>query len=75
MYTPLRSCFRRMMFIMLLAVLLLAVPVSAQQTYVTRYDAFTGFNFLNSSKINLSEPGFGTQIGFRPKTWYSFGFD
>jgi len=75
MYTPVRGCFRRMMFIMLPAILLLAVPVSAQQDYVTQFDAFAGYNFLNSSKLGLSEPGFGGQFGFRPKTWYSFGFD
>ena len=72
MYTPQPP---RMMFIMLLAILLLAVPLFGQQTYVTRFDVFTGYNFLNSSSISLSEPGFGAQIGFRPKTWYSFGFD
>ncbi len=72
MYTPQPP---RMMFIMLLTILLLALPVSGQQTYVTRFDAFTGYNFLNSSNIGLSENGFGAQFGFRPKTWYSFGFD
>ena len=72
MYRPQRQ---RMMLIMLPVVLLLAAPVFAQQTYVTQFDAFTGYNFLNSSKIGLSEPGFGAQFGFRPKTWYSFGFD
>lgn len=48
---------------------------SAQQTYVTRYDAFAGYNYLNSSGIGLSQPGFGFQAGFRPTTWYSVGFD
>jgi hypothetical protein len=78
MYTPQpsqRSCVPGMMFIMLLAFLLLASPVFGQQTYVTQFDAFTGYNFLNSAKLGLSEPGFGAQFGFRPKTWYSFGFD
>jgi len=72
---PQRSCFRRMMFIMLPVILLLAVPAFGQQTFVTQFDAFTGYNFLNSAKLGLSEPGFGGQFGFRPKTWYSVGFD
>lgn len=72
MYTPQSP---RMMLIMLPAILLLALPVLAQQTNVTQFDAFAGYNFLNSSKISLSEPGFGGQFGFRPKTWYSVGFD
>jgi len=65
----------RMMFIMSVAILLLALPMFGQQTYVTRYDAFAGYNFLDSPKVNLAENGFGAQFGFRPKTWYSFGFD
>jgi len=77
MYTPQpqRSCAPRMMLIMLAAFLLLASPVTGQQTYVTQFDAFAGYNFLNSSNVNLAEHGFGAQFGFRPKTWYSFGFD
>lgn len=64
------------MFILwLAAVSLLAAPAFGQQTYVTRYDAYTGFAFLNSSNVDLFEPGFSTQVGFRPRTWYSFGFD
>lgn len=48
---------------------------SAQQTHVTRYDAFIGYNLLSSPSISLTQPGFGMQIGFRPATWYSVGFD
>jgi hypothetical protein len=61
----------------LLATLLL-LPASAvfgQQTYVTRYDLYAGYAFLDSPRINLFEHGFQTQIGIRPRTWYSLGFD
>jgi hypothetical protein len=55
--------------------LLLTSIAFGQQTYVGRYDVYTGFMYLNSSAINLGEPGFHTQIGIRPTHWYSLGFD
>lgn len=55
--------------------LLLAPAGLAQQNYVSRYDLFTGYTFLDSPAIGLFENGFQTQIGIRPKTWYSLGFD
>ena len=63
------------MLILLTAVLVLSFPALGQQTYVTRYDAFAGYAFLNSPKVSLFENGAQFQIGFRPKTWYSLGFD
>ena len=64
-----------MMSIMLPAFLLLALPLFGQQTYVTRYDAYVGYAFLDSPHIGLFENGVAAQVGFRPKTWMSFGFD
>lgn len=59
-----------------LAILLVAVsPVFGQQTYVSRYDAYVGYSFLNSPAVSLFEPGFAAQFGVRPKTWYSLGVD
>lgn len=55
--------------------LLLATGAFGQQTYVTRYDLFAGYAFLDSPKIGLFENGFQFQIGVRPKTWMSLGFD
>ena len=46
-----------------------------QQSYVTRYDIYGGYAFLNSPNVSLFEHGFASQIGFRPKTWVSVGFD
>lgn len=63
------------LLIALAALLLLALPAFGQQDYVTRFDAFGGYAFLDSPHIGLFENGFATQVGFRPKTWYSFGFD
>jgi hypothetical protein len=57
------------------ALLLLAPAAFGQQTYVTRYDLYAGYAFLDSPHVNLFEHGFQTQIGIRPRTWYSLGFD
>lgn len=46
-----------------------------QQTEVSRYDAYVGYAFLNSPHIGLFENGVALQVGYRPKTWYSVGFD
>ena len=67
---------RRMMSIMApLAFLWLSLPAFSEQEYVTRYDAFVGYGFLSSPNVSLFENGFAAQVGFRPKTWYSVGFD
>jgi hypothetical protein len=55
--------------------LLLSFPLAGQQSYVTRFDAYGGYGFLNSPAVSLFEHGFAAQIGFRPKTWVSMGFD
>ena len=54
---------------------LLPLPLSGQQTYVSRYDLYTGYAFLDSTKIGLFENGLHTQFGYRVKTWVSLGFD
>jgi hypothetical protein len=55
--------------------LLVTSPVFGQQAYVSRYDAFAGYTFLDSPHVGLFENGFQFQAGVRPKTWYSLGFD
>jgi hypothetical protein len=57
------------------ALLLVAAPALGQQTYVTRFDTFAGYSFLYSPHVSLFENGFHYQIGVRPTTWYSIGFD
>jgi hypothetical protein len=49
--------------------------LSGQQTYVTRFDEFTGFTYLSSPHVGLGENGFHTQFGVRTWTWMSLGFD
>jgi hypothetical protein len=55
--------------------LVLSLPLAGQQSYVSRYDLYAGYAFLNSPKIGLFENGFHTQFGVRPRTWVSLGFD
>ena len=47
----------------------------AQQNYVSRFDAYVGYAFLNSPHISLFENGVALQVGLRPRPWYSVGFD
>ena len=59
-----------------MACAILFIPLaSAEQAYVSRFDAFVGYSYFNSPKISLTENGYHMQIGFRPKRWYSMGFD
>jgi hypothetical protein len=55
--------------------LLIGSQAFGQQSYVGRYDLYTGFMYLNSPHISLGESGFHLQAGVRPTTWYSLGFD
>jgi hypothetical protein len=50
-------------------------PAQAQQNYVSRFDVFAGYSFLDSPHVKLFENGLHFQVGVRPKTWYSLGFD
>jgi hypothetical protein len=65
----------RVIVITLGILFLLSFTLSGQQTYVTRFDAYGGYGFLDSPKVNLFENGFAAQVGFRPTTWLSLGFD
>ncbi len=65
-----------MLFLVLpLVLLLLPSPASGQQTYVTRFDAFAGYSFLDSPHVSLFENGFATQAGVRVRPWLSMGVD
>jgi hypothetical protein len=66
---------RRAIVITLGILFLLSFPLSGQQSYVTRFDFYAGYGFLDSPKVNLFENGAAFQIGVRPTTWLSLGFD
>lgn len=59
----------------LLSFVIWVLPALGQQTYVTQFDWYAGYAFLDSPHVGLFENGFQTQFGFRPRTWVSLGFD
>jgi hypothetical protein len=58
-----------------LFIFLLSAAGFAQQEYVPRYDAFTGFSYLNSPKLNLAERGFNAEFGVNVTRWLGLGGD
>jgi hypothetical protein len=56
-------------------VLLTGLPVFSQQTYVSRYELYGGYAFLDSPHINLFENGVQFQAGVRMRTWLTLGLD
>jgi len=68
---------RRPRALALLPLLLAAAaqPGSGQQAYVSRFDMFTGYTYLDSPAVSLGENGFHFQTGVRANTWLSLGFD
>ena len=65
----------RAMVIALGIIFFASLPLSGQQAYVSRFDAYVGYGFLDSSKVSLFENGGAFQFGVRPTTWLSLGFD
>jgi len=57
------------------SLLLMGSQAFGQQSYVGRYDVYAGYMYLNSPHIGLGENGYHIQVGVRPSTWYSLGFD
>ncbi|MBV9766771.1 MAG: hypothetical protein JOZ48_18145 [Acidobacteriaceae bacterium] len=58
-----------------LSFFLITQSAQAQQSYIGRFDAYGGFMYLDSPHISLGEPGFHMQVGVRPRSWFSLGFD
>jgi hypothetical protein len=56
-------------------VILLCLPVVAQQTDVNRYTIFTGFDYLLGPGRNLTERGIEADFGVTVKPWMSLGAD
>lgn len=68
---------RRLRTVALLPLALAAasLPVCGQQAYVSRFDMFTGYTYLDSPAVSLGENGFHFQAGVRANRWLSLGFD
>ena len=66
---------RSSVFLLLLFLFFTVVSSVAQQDFVSRYDAFAGYSYLNSPKLSLSQNGFHTQFGVNAKSWVALGAD
>jgi hypothetical protein len=58
-----------------MAIIAFAGLAHGGQDYVSRYDFFAGYAYLNSPHVSLPEHGFHVQAGVRPAPWYSLGLD
>ncbi len=70
-----RTRWFRPMALLPLALAVASLPGFGQQTYVSRFDLFTGYTHLDSPLVSLQENGFHFQTGVRANTWLSLGFD
>jgi len=58
-----------------MVLLFVATWAFAQEPYVPRYDAFGGFSYLHSPKLNLAERGFNLEMGANVNRWLALGAD
>ena len=67
----------RVAILCLFALALLLPPSTAlgQQTYVSRFNTYIGYSFLDSPHVGLFENGLHYQAGVNPTTWLAVGFD
>ena len=59
----------------IISFLSLSTLAFSQQDYVPRYDAFAGFSYLSSPKLNLAERGFDGEFGINLNRWLALGGD
>jgi len=57
------------------ALLLSSSAAFGQQTYVSRFNTYIGYTFLDSPHVSLFENGLHYQVGVNPTTWLALGFD
>ena len=61
--------------LVILLFLLLTTLCFAQQEWVSRYDVYTGYSFLQTPKLGLFENGFNGEFGVNVKPWVALGGD
>jgi hypothetical protein len=59
----------------LLLALLFCLPAVGQQRHVNRYDIFTGYSYLNTPVISLTQHGFNSTVGINLRRWLALGAD
>jgi len=52
-----------------------SITCFAQQDYVSRFDAFGGYSFLDTPSLNQLLNGFNGEFGVNVKTWIAIGVD
>ncbi len=55
--------------------LFVSLAARAQQEYVSRFDAFTGYSYFTSPKLNLVERGWNGEFGVNITRWLALGGD
>lgn len=60
---------------LLLFLVVASLTCFSQQDYVSRFDIYNGYAFLDAPKLNLFENGYNFEAGWNVKTWVALGFD
>ena len=59
----------------LLFIVLTSLTGFCQQTYVGRWEVYTGYAFFDTPSLNLFQNGFNGEVGANVKPWVALGFD
>lgn len=54
---------------------LLCLPALGQQSHINRYDLFTGYSYLNTPVISLTQHGVNSSVGINVRRWLALGAD
>jgi len=63
------------LFVLTVFVLLASLSGFAQQDYVGRWEAYTGYSFFDTPSLNLFQNGFNGEFGANIRPWLALGFD
>jgi hypothetical protein len=58
-----------------LIILLFTLNCFSQQEFVSRYDAYGAYSYLETPSLNLSQHGFNGEFGYNWKRWVALGGD
>ena len=65
----------KILFAIVLFVLFISLSGFSQQSYVSRFDAYTGYAFFDTPSLNLLQNGFNGEFGVNVTTWLALGGD
>jgi len=61
--------------LVVLFIALASLTCFAQQTYVNKYDFYSGYAFLDTPSLSLFQNGYNAEVGWNAKTWVALGAD